>query len=71
MTIVTGDFMTRDKENELLARRRKLRQKSNVLIQRIVDARIGGHRDAEAIRTLGELSREEVEMTRPDLTLAA
>jgi hypothetical protein len=63
--------MTRDKENELLARRRKLRQESNELIQRIVEARISGHRDADAIRELGKLSREEVEMTRPDLTLAA
>lgn len=63
--------MTRDKENELLARRRALRQKSNELIQRIVEARIRGDRDADAIHALGELSREEVEMTRPDLTLAA
>ncbi len=63
--------MTRDKENELLARRRKLRQESNELIQRIVEARIRGDRDADAIRALGKLSREEVEMTRPDLTLAA
>lgn len=63
--------MTREIENELLARRRELRQRANELIQLIVEARIRGDRDAESIRALAQLSREEVEMTRPDLTLAA
>lgn len=63
--------MTREKEDELLARRRALRLKANAMIQRIVEARIKGHRDDAAIRELAVLSREEVEMTSPDLTLAA
>lgn len=41
------------------------------MIQRIVEARMRGERDDEAIRKLAALSREEVEMTKPDLTLAA
>lgn len=63
--------MTREKEDELLARRRELRLKANEMIQRIVEARIKGERDGEAIRALAALSKEEVEMTSPDLTLAA
>lgn len=63
--------MTREKEDELLARRRVLRLKANEMIQRIVEARIRGERDDEAISALAELSKEEVEMTDPDLTMAA
>ncbi|RVQ68752.1 hypothetical protein EKN06_00515 [Croceicoccus ponticola] len=63
--------MTRQKEDELLARRRELRRRAHELIQRIVEARLKGERDAEAIGELARLSQEEVEMTSPDLTLAA
>lgn len=63
--------MTREKENELLERRRQLRIKAQEMIQRIVEARIRGGRDEDAIQTLAKLSREEVDMTSPDFTLAA
>lgn len=63
--------MTCEKEDELLARRRELREKAHEMIQRIVEARIKGERDADAIKELAVLSRQEVEMTKPDLTRAA
>lgn len=63
--------MTREKEDELLARRRELRAKAHEMIQRIVEARIKGERDTDAIKELAVLSRQEVEMTKPDLTQAA
>lgn len=63
--------MTREKEDELLAQRRELRNESKRMIQRIVQARLGGTRDDEAIDRLASLSCEEVEMTTPDFTLAA
>ena len=63
--------MTREKEDELLATRRELRRKAKAMIQRIVEARMRGERDGEAIIELGRLSAAEVKMTKPDLSLVA
>ena len=63
--------MSRQEEDALLARRRELRMEAKRMIQRIVEARLRGTRDDEAIDRLGVLTREEVEMTAPDFTLAA
>lgn len=60
--------MTRERENELLAHRKELRRRANELIQRIVDARLRDERDEDAIRELAQISRREIELTRPDFS---
>jgi hypothetical protein len=57
--------MTREKEDELLARLRELRMESGRMIERIVVARKEGNRDEEAIRRLSEISRERERLTQP------
>lgn len=57
--------MTREREDELLALRREMRLRARAAIQRIVDARLGGQRDDAAIHELAQLSKEEVELTKP------
>ena len=52
--------MTREKEDELLARRRELREKAHEMIQRIVEARIKGERDADAVPRQHQWHRFEV-----------
>ena len=63
-----GNDMTREKENELLAQRREMRRRANDLIQRIVEARLRGERDTDAIAALAVLSKREVELTKPDFS---
>ncbi len=58
--------MTRERENELMAEMQRLRCESQQVIQRIVDARLRGERDEKAIKALSEISRKEVELTKPD-----
>jgi hypothetical protein len=60
--------MTREKENELMAKRRELRRESQKLIQQIVDSRLEGHRNERAITALSRVSREEVELTKPNFS---
>ena len=57
--------LTREREDELLAIRREMRRRARAAIQRIVDARLRGERDAEAIQELAMLSKQEVELTGP------
>lgn len=57
--------MTREREDQLLAERSELRRRSRAAIQRIVEARLRGERDEQAIDELAALSRQEVELTRP------
>jgi len=57
--------MTREEEDALLAEMHRMRQRSTVLIQRIVDARMNGSRDDDAIAEMGWLSKRRVALTRP------
>lgn len=63
--------MTREREDQLLAERSEIRRRSRVLIQRIVDARLRGEQDEEAMAELAMLSAREVELTQPDFAAAA
>jgi hypothetical protein len=63
--------MTREREDELRDELRALRIETNKMIQRIVDARIAGLRDDEAITAMRALSHRRVELTRPNFELAA
>ncbi len=63
--------MTREREDQLLAEMRQLRQETSRLVQRIVEARMRGERDDDAIDRLATISDRKVELTRPDFEVAA
>ena len=63
--------MTREREDQLLAEMRQLRQETSKLVQRIVEARMRGERDDDAIDRLATISDRKVELTRPDFEVAA
>lgn len=63
--------MTRERENQLIAQRSGLHKRMRNLIQRIVEARLRGDRDEQAIAELAELSKQEVDLTRPKFEVAA
>jgi len=52
--------MTREQEDRILQEREALRQRESKLIQRIVDARLKGDKDAEAIQRLSDLSQQHM-----------
>jgi FixJ family two-component response regulator len=58
-------------ENALVEELAALRKQVEDAIQRIVDARVKGARDDEAIRQLSALAKREVELTRPVFADAA
>ena len=62
--------MTREREDQLLAMRSGIRRRARAAIQRIVDARLRGERDDAAILELAELSKQEVELTKPQFEAA-
>jgi len=57
--------MTREEEDALLAEMHRIQRRSSVLIQRIVDARMNGSRDDDAVAEMGWLSKRRVALTRP------
>ncbi len=58
-------------ENALVAELAALRKQVEDAIQLIVDARVNGKRDDEAMRRLSTLAKREVELTRPVFADAA
>jgi hypothetical protein len=60
--------MTLDLENRLVAEIRQIELSKRVMIQKIVDARVSGSRDDDAIRELSRLSERKLELTRPALS---
>lgn len=63
--------MPTEAENALVAELEAIRKQVEAAIQRIVDARLSGTRDDEAIRALSALAKREVELTRPEFAEAA
>lgn len=60
--------MTLDRENWLVGEIRQIERQKRAMIQKIVDARVAGHRDDAAIRELSRLSERKLELTRPALS---
>lgn len=63
--------MTREREDELMRERHNLRVRRRQLIQAIVDARMEGRQDIDAIEELAVLAQREIERTRPHFEDAA
>ena len=60
--------MTLEKEDRLVGEIRQIEREKRAMIQKIVDARIAGGRDEEAIRELSRLSERKLRLTRPVLS---
>jgi hypothetical protein len=63
--------MPREIEDEMVNQLSALRRELDEAIQRIVDARLAGKRDDEAIRELAALQNREVELSKPEFAEAA
>ncbi len=63
--------MTRDRENQLVSELHQIETRKRELIREIVEASLAGHRNASAIKEMGNLSKRKGDITRPSLSSAA